>query len=62
MKQAGIKELRDHATRHLGRSEPVEVTNLGRTVGFYIPGRAERDAEARQAMARLGDTVRRIMA
>ena len=61
MQHAGIREFRDHATRYLAGGEVVAVQRHGHTIGFYVPVQAKRDEAARQAMARLGAAVERLM-
>ncbi len=60
MKSVGVREFRDHATTYLSGSDPVAVSKHGHVIGFYIP--LERDeGEARRAVARLGETVERVL-
>ena len=61
MKQAGIQEFRDHATTFISGQEPVEVTNHGRTVGYYIPVPQKTMEERRAALERLEAAVRRVL-
>lgn len=61
MKEAGIREFRDHATKYVGGDDVVAVTHHGRTMGYYIPVRPKRDEEARQAMAQLREAVERVL-
>jgi len=60
MKQVGIREFRDHATRYLSGSEPIAVSKHGRIIGFYIP--LERDVEeVRRAIDDLGKAVNQVL-
>lgn len=60
MKSIGVREFRDHATTYLSGSDPVAVSKHGQVIGFYIP--LERDeGEAQRAVARLGETVERVL-
>lgn len=61
MKEAGVREFRDHASRYIGGDEPVAVTNHGRTVGYFIPVRRPDDAERRQLLADLDRVVHRML-
>src|SRR5690242_288043 len=56
----GVREFRDHATRYLSGSDPIAVSRHGQVIGFYIP--VERDDDqVRQALAKLGETVDRVL-
>jgi hypothetical protein len=59
MKNVGVREFRDHATKYLAGPEPVAVNRHGRVIGFYIP--LERDEEVRRAVAKLGETVEQVL-
>jgi hypothetical protein len=60
MKSVGVREFRDHATRYLSGRDPLAVSKHGHVIGFYIP--VERDeGETRRAVARLGETVERVL-
>ena len=61
MRQAGIREFRDHATRYLAGDDVVVVQRHGRTVGFFVPVRVKRDEEARKSIERLGAAVDRLL-
>ena len=60
MKNIGVREFRDHATRYLAGPEPVAVNRHGKVIGFYIPLRRDED-EVRHAVAQLGKTVERVI-
>lgn len=61
LKNVGVREFRDHATTYLSGSEPIAVSKHGRVIGFYIP--VERDdADVARALARLADSVERVIA
>jgi antitoxin (DNA-binding transcriptional repressor) of toxin-antitoxin stability system len=60
MKNVGVREFRDHATKYLAGPEPVAVNRHGRVIGFYIP--LERDEnEVRRAVAKLGQAVEQVL-
>jgi len=61
IKNVGVREFRDHATAYLSGPDPVAVSKHGHVIGFYIP--VERDeGQAARALARLGETVERVLA
>jgi hypothetical protein len=60
MKNVGVREFRDHATKYLAGPEPVAVNRHGRVIGFYIPLEREED-EVRRAVAKLGETVEQVL-
>ncbi len=37
MKQVGIREFRDHATKYLAGDEVLAIERHGQPIGFYIP-------------------------
>jgi hypothetical protein len=45
MKDVGVREFRDHASRYLSGDEPLAVRRHGRVLGFYIPVRQKSDTE-----------------
>jgi prevent-host-death family protein len=50
MERIGVRELRQHATRHLARvkaGETVEVTERGRLIALLVPPDPERTARER---------------
>lgn len=50
MERIGVRELRQHATRHLARvkaGETVEVTERGRLIALLVPPNAEMTARER---------------
>jgi hypothetical protein len=60
MKQVGVREFRDHATRYLSGSETIAVSKNGRIIGIYVP--MKRDEEkVRRAVDRLSDAVNRVL-
>lgn len=61
MKRVGVREFRDHATRYLAGDEVIAVERHGRPVGFYIPAGSARRGKDDGAMARLEETVRRVL-
>ena len=60
MKNIGVREFRDHATRYLAGPEPVAVNRHGKVIGFYIPLRRDED-EVRHAVAQLGRAVEQVI-
>jgi len=45
MKDVGVREFRDHASRYLSGDEPLAVRRHGRVLGFYVPVRQKSDTE-----------------
>jgi hypothetical protein len=60
MKNIGVREFRDHATKYLAGPEPVAVNRHGKVIGFYIPLRRDED-EVRHAVAQLGKAVEQVI-
>ncbi|HEY7830407.1 MAG TPA: hypothetical protein VIC06_07570 [Solirubrobacteraceae bacterium] len=60
MKNVGVREFRDHATKYLAGPEPVAVNRHGRVIGFYIPLERDED-EVRRAVAKLGEAVEQVL-
>jgi len=61
MRDVGVREFRDHATKYLSGAKPLAISRHGRVIGFYIP--IERDqGEADQAIGRLEEAVARVVA
>ena len=61
MKRIGVRDFRDHATQYLAGDEVLAVERHGEPIGFYIPtGRSKESLT--EALSRLGDTVRRVLA
>lgn len=60
MKNIGVREFRDHATKYLAGPEPLAVNRHGKVIGFYIPLRRDED-EVRQAVAQLGKAVEQVI-
>jgi hypothetical protein len=50
--EVGVREFRDELARYLESETPLAITRHGRTVGYYIPARAPRDAEALDGLRR----------
>lgn len=60
LKEVGVREFRDHATRYLSGSESIAVSKNGRLIGVYVP--LKRDEEAkRRALDKFGETIERIL-
>ncbi len=62
MKRLGVREFRDHATKYLGGDEALAIERHGQTIGFYIPAGANWHQSFTQALERLEETVRRVLA
>jgi hypothetical protein len=60
MKNVGVREFRDHATKYLAGSDPVAVNRHGRVIGFYVPLTRDED-EVRRAVAQLGKAVEQVL-
>jgi antitoxin (DNA-binding transcriptional repressor) of toxin-antitoxin stability system len=60
MKNIGVREFRDHATKYLAGPEPVAVNRHGKVIGFYIPLQRDED-EVRHAVAQLGKAVEQVI-
>jgi hypothetical protein len=61
MKRIGVRDFRDHATQYLAGEEVLAVERHGEPIGFYIPtGRSSKDRFA-EALARLEDSVKRVV-
>lgn len=59
MKEVGVREFRDHATRYLSGGDTLAIRKNGHLIGFYVP--IKRDGEkVRQAVESLERTVDRI--
>lgn len=60
MKDIGVREFRDHATRYLSGSDTLAIRKNGHLIGFYVP--IKRDEEkVRQAVDSLEKAVDRIV-
>lgn len=59
LKNVGVRQFRDHATRYLSGPDPIAVSKHGRIVGFYVPLQRDQD-EVSTAVTRLGETVAHI--
>lgn len=60
LKNVGVREFRDHATKYLAGPETVAVNRHGRVIGFYIPLKRDED-EVRRAVAQLGQAVEQVL-
>lgn len=60
MKNVGVREFRDHATKYLAGPETVAVSRHGRVIGFYVPLKRDED-EVRRAVAQLGQAVEQVL-
>jgi len=52
MKDVGVREFRDRASRYLSGDEPLAVRRHGRVLGFYVPVRQKSDTEELRAALR----------
>lgn len=58
--KVGIREFRAGLADYIAADEPVAVTRHGQTVGYFIPARGDRGAEAaalRAAVSKLDDLL-----
>jgi antitoxin (DNA-binding transcriptional repressor) of toxin-antitoxin stability system len=62
MKRVGVREFRDHATQYLASDEVLAIERHGQPIGFYIPTGKSRQASFQEALARLEQTVRQVLA
>ena len=62
MKRVGVRDFRDHATQYLGGDEVLAIERRGQTIGFYVPAGASRQEGFAEALGRLEQTVRRVLA
>jgi hypothetical protein len=60
LKEVGVREFRDHATKYLSGTESVAVSKHGRIIGFYIPLERDED-EVRGAINDLGKAVTQVL-
>ncbi len=60
MKNVGVREFRDRATKYLAGPEIVAVNRHGRVIGFYVPLKRDED-EVRRAVAQLGQAVEQVL-
>jgi hypothetical protein len=60
LKEVGVREFRDHATKYLSGTETVAVNKHGHIIGVYIPLKRD-DEKVRRALDRFGETVNRIL-
>lgn len=60
LKEVGVREFRDHATKYLSGSETVAVSKHGRIIGFYIPLERDED-EVHGAIDDLGKAVTQVL-
>ena len=44
--KVGIREFRAGLADYIDSDDPVAVTRHGRTIGYFIPAKADREAEA----------------
>jgi hypothetical protein len=60
LKEVGVREFRDHATKYLSGTESVAISRHGQIIGVYVP--LKRDAEkVRRAVDRLEKTVNQVL-
>ena len=60
VKEVGVREFRDNATKYLSGTETVAVSKHGRIIGFYIPLERDED-EVRRAIDDLGKAVNQVL-
>jgi hypothetical protein len=60
LKEVGVREFRDHATKYLSGTETVAISKHGHIIGIYLP--LKRDEEkVRQAWESLGKAVDQVL-
>lgn len=59
LKEVGVREFRDHATKYLSGTDTVAVSKHGQIIGIYIPMKRD-EARVREAFDRFGRTVEAI--
>ena len=57
IKDVGVREFRDHATKYLSGSDTLAIRKNGHLIGVYVP--IKRDEE--QVRREFGDTLDRIL-
>lgn len=62
MRRVGVREFRDHATQYLKGDEVLAIERHGQPIGFFIPTAASRWQTFSQALSRLDQTVKQILA
>ncbi|MGH2615114.1 MAG: hypothetical protein ACRDJC_07740 [Thermomicrobiales bacterium] len=60
MKEVGVREFRDHATKYLSGTETVAVSKHGHIIGIYIPMKRD-EAKVREAVEQFGRTIEQIL-
>ncbi len=60
IKDIGVREFRDHATKYLSGSDALAIRKNGHLIGIYIPIRWE-DVEERQGIERVERAVSQIL-
>jgi hypothetical protein len=60
LKEVGVREFRDHATKYLSGSETVAVSKHGRIIGFYLPLERNED-EVHGAIDDLSKAVSQVL-
>jgi hypothetical protein len=59
LKEVGVREFRDHATKYLSGTDTVAVSKHGQIIGIYVPMKRD-EARAREAFERFRRTVEEI--
>jgi hypothetical protein len=60
LKEVGVREFRDHATKYLSGTESVAISRHGHIIGIYVP--LKRDEEkARQAWDDFGKAIDQVL-
>jgi hypothetical protein len=55
MKTIGVREFREHLTKHVREDTPLAITRHGLTIGYYIPAQrpvSETDLQALEEATR----------
>ncbi|MGH3087973.1 MAG: hypothetical protein ACRDSJ_11725 [Rubrobacteraceae bacterium] len=57
MRDVGVREFRDHASRYLSGGEALAVRRHGRVIGFYLPVKKRDEEELQAALRDLGESL-----
>lgn len=61
MKEVGIREFRDHASKYFSGGEPLAVKRHGEVVGVYLPVRRKSGGEElRAALGGLSESLEEL--
>lgn len=60
IRDIGVREFRDHATKYLSGSDTLAIRKNGHLIGFYVPIKRD-EQKVRQAVESLEKTIDRIV-